>query len=262
MADKKNILARRPGLRLLLRFSLVVVACAVVGGSFWWVAMALFSGNPNFTLRVVVVRSKGWWGGRSAKVEEVIGVESGKTNVFEVDLRKAKRALEKEASIRRASVSRVLPDILVVDITERTPKAFLYWRDGRKVVDGEGVVMLSNECSAISPNLPVLTGFRASREELFPGARIVSLGAALRLLEGLSRSAPRLMVRKVVLGNPSFFKVLAHYPGMTGEFELYLDRKRLAGKLANLDRVLRGVVSERPNARTVDMRYNGQAVAR
>ena len=262
MGDKKNIFARRPGLRLLLRFSLVVVACAAVGGSFWWVSTALFSGNPNLVVHRIFVRSKGWWRGRHAKVADVIGVEPGKTNIFSVDLRGARQALEKEASIRSAVVSRVLPDILAVDIVERTPKAFLYRRSSRKVVAGDGVVMLASECSMVSPTLPVLTGFRAGREELLPGAKLASVMSALRLLEGLRHSAPRLMVGKVVLASPSYFKVLARYPGMRGEFDLYLDRKTLGGKLANLDRVLRGVVSERPSAKMVDMRYNGQAVVK
>jgi hypothetical protein len=135
MALKKNSVLKRSGVRLGLKVAAVLLAVAAVVALFWGVSRALFQDNPNLVLKRIVVRSGGWWRGKSSKVAEIARLNPGTQNIFEVDLSDTRRLVESDPSVRSASVSRVLPDILVVDIVARIPRAFVHLQGNGKVFD-------------------------------------------------------------------------------------------------------------------------------
>jgi len=260
MALKKNSVLKRSGVRLGLKVAAVLLAVAAVVALFWGVSRSLFQDNPNLVLKRIIVRSGGWWRGKSSEVAEIARLNPGTQNIFEVDLSDTRRLVESEPSVRSARVSRVLPDILVVDIVARIPRAFVHFQGNGKVLDEDCVVM--DGCVDVPSTLPVVTGFRSGKNDLLPGNVVLSARPALDLLKRLSESVPGLEVRRVSLGNPDYFALRVRYPGMSREFDLYLDRRKLAGKLAKLGDVLKKSAGMRPGAKVVDMRCDGQAVVR
>jgi len=247
---------------LALKVSGIVFALAAVGALFWWVHHALFQGNPNLTLKKVVVRSVGWWRGRSDDVARIARLKPGDQNIFSIDLSKVRSDVLAKPSVKSVRVSRILPDILVVDIVERVPRAFVYFQGNAEVLDDDCVVMTTDECVDVSPRLPVVTGFRAGKDDLLPGRVAKAALPAVELLDDLADHYPDLEVRRVSLSNPEYFALRAFYPGIRGEFDLYLDRAKLSSKLVKLGGVLSNTAKLRPNAKVVDMRCDSQAVVK
>lgn len=83
-----------------------------------------------------------------------------------VDLDKVRGQLLKYGWIKDARVSRRLPDTLVVDIVERTPKAI--WQQNQKLslIDDSGTVLEALDPSKPAPELPLLIGKDANRETM------------------------------------------------------------------------------------------------
>ena len=81
-----------------------------------------------------------------------------------VDLEKIRDQLLQYGWIKDARVSRRLPDTLVVDIVERTPKAI--WQHNQKLslIDDSGVILEALKPDQPAPELPLLIGKDANLE--------------------------------------------------------------------------------------------------
>jgi len=257
---KKSGMSRRPGARLTLKVLGVFLGIAAFFALVWLTHRALFQGNPNLTLKTVVVRSAGWWRGRTDAVSRIARLKPGDQNIFSVDLAKVREAVLAEPSVKDVKVSRILPDILVVDIVERVPRAFLYVKGNAQVLDDDCVVMTTDQCVDVPSTLPVVTGFRAKKDDALPGRVVKAARPAIDLLDRLMDIYPDLEVRRVSLSNPDYFDLRVFYPGIKSELTLYLDRGKLASKLSKLGGVLSQTAKLRPDAQVVDMRCDGQVV--
>lgn len=95
------------------------------------------------------------------EVAERLGIRRGMP-VFAVDLKAARARLAEAAWVRKAVLSRRLPGVIAVDITERAPAA-LWQRDKRiSVIDAEGAV-LTDEIEPYGA-LPLVAGRGAETE--------------------------------------------------------------------------------------------------
>ena len=85
--------------------------------------------------------------------------------VFRLSLEAARRRVEAIAWVRRAALMRILPNRLVVHVTERTPVAFANLGGHVSLVDSDGVVLEKPESASF--DLPIITGLDslASMEE-------------------------------------------------------------------------------------------------
>lgn len=63
------------------------------------------------------------------------------TSVLRIPLDERRQALEEIPWVEQASVQRVLPNRIRVEIVERTPVAFLRWGNDLALVDGHGVIL-------------------------------------------------------------------------------------------------------------------------
>ena len=120
MATKrKTNITKKPGFRLGMIASGIMIILALIVLSLWFTSKSLFDRNDHFILRNVIVRSGGWWKSRSGEVSSVLKIKPGETNLFSLDLANMRKVLEAEPSISKVSISRFLPDTLAVDIERR-----------------------------------------------------------------------------------------------------------------------------------------------
>ena len=121
-------------------------------------------------------------------VRQVIDLPASSTpNVFRVDTQKMERALASLPAIARADVAVVLPDAMVIEITERTPTFLLSTPAGSFVVSSDGYVLdaLPSQSPDAQVDLPAVRDGRVQFAiPLQVGGRLddISLDAALRLL--------------------------------------------------------------------------------
>lgn len=96
--------------------------------------------------------------------------ELANSGFFSVDVRAVKQAAEKLAWVDRASVRRVWPNVLQIEIIEQVPLA--KWKDGR-VVNRRGEVIDVEDGSQLSA-LPVFSGPEGSSEMLAKRFQVMS----------------------------------------------------------------------------------------
>lgn len=94
-----------------------------------------------FDVKEIDVR--GGEGVKTETVEKIVRAETEKTGVWKADLNAVKEEVEEITAVKSATVSRVLPDGIRVDITERIPKAVVridggdFWADEDAIILGE-----------------------------------------------------------------------------------------------------------------------------
>jgi cell division protein FtsQ len=139
------------------------------------------------------------------QVMEVFAADLGR-NIFLVPLAERRRRLEAIPWVESASVMRLLPDRLRVDVTERTPVAFVRMGSRISLIDRNGVVMELPRSRKYS--FPVLKGMSESEPLSARAARMQIYSALMRELdsEGAHYSQD---ISEVDVSDPEDVKVVA-----------------------------------------------------
>lgn len=74
-------------------------------------------------------------------IRRIVASEVEKPGVWNADLANIRVKIEKFPYVKAASVSRMLPAGIRVDVTERTPAAVVHLRSGDFLIDGEGAIL-------------------------------------------------------------------------------------------------------------------------
>lgn len=188
----------------------------------------------------------------------VFGADIGR-NVFYVPLSERRGQLEQIPWVERATVMRILPDQLRVEVKERTPVAFARLGNQIKLVDAAGVIldMPPAMMAARHFSFPVVTGIE-------PGDPLSTRAARMQLYErfmkGLDSGGQRLsqQVSEVDLSDPEDVRV--RVPVKSSDLLLHFGDKDFLARY----RVFESHVSEweqqYPQLAAVDLRYNGEVV--
>ena len=95
-------------------------------------------------------------------IKSAIGAPYG-TALMALSLPEIKHNLEQLGWVKSASVSRIYPDAIAIDIDERRPLALLQTTAGHRLIDEVGHVIFGAKASAFS-HLPVLSGEGAAEQ--------------------------------------------------------------------------------------------------
>ena len=176
MTEQKRVNVHRTGIMFVAIALLVAIAAAT------WFAVAkaqevFFSQNLRYTIKTLDIQSDGHLV-TPALVKEWTGLRTG-MNLFEVNVAKTRRLLQKVPMVRTVSVTRRLPDTLEIRLSERAPIARVKRRDsGYLGVDREGYFF---SLTATGQTLPIIVSYHGTTVE--PGGCIK--GQAMRALEVL-----------------------------------------------------------------------------
>jgi len=152
--------------------------CLLIWFGLLFMGKVLFSNNDAFVIKKVDIKGSAMI--TENLVREYTQVREG-MNLFQVDIGRIRSDfLRRAPSVKSMEISRILPDTLNMEITERMPLARLGWR-GPLVVDRKGVVFV---VKGRSSHLPVISGYQGAGPR--PGARL--RGIALAALEVLDVS--------------------------------------------------------------------------
>ena len=117
-----------------------------------------------------------------AQVLEVMGGDIGR-NVFFVPLDERKKQLEEIPWVESATVMRLLPDRIRIQVKERTPVAFVQLGSKIELIDAGGVLMDLPPKSQSKYSFPVITGAGDSEPLSTRAARMRIYNALLRDLD-------------------------------------------------------------------------------
>jgi len=192
------------------------------------------------------------------QVMEVAGADVGR-NIFHVPLDERKHQLEQIPWVETATVMRILPNRIFVQVRERVPVAFVQIGSRISLIDAQGVVMGMPANRQAKFSFPVIHGMTGS-EPL--SSRAAAMKLYSRMAQDLDSGADgaRYMhqLSEVDLSDPEDVKVTASEGGATLLIHLgssdFLPRYKLY-----LDHVVEWR-NQYPNLQSVDLRYEGQVV--
>ncbi|MBZ6378901.1 hypothetical protein B5C34_10500 [Pacificimonas flava] len=190
-ARRKAAKPRRGANPFVLPGVLILLAVGALGAAWLyqlptklWYAAANIVGSAGFEVRDVDVRGAE----HLQKLPVYTAALDGASNsMLLVDLDTVRSRLEALPWIRSASVGRVLPDRLVIDIEEREPAAIWQNEERHRLIDREGHVLQTSGLEAYS-GLPLIVDDGADREagrlldllEDYPAVREMLLAATWR----------------------------------------------------------------------------------
>ena len=192
------------------------------------------------------------------------GIEAG-ADLFDVDLDRLAKRLDRLAWVREARVVRKPPDRLIVHLEERRRFAWVDWRGIQYGLDREGVLLPPERMPAESIedlDLPVLrvSSLVAPGDTVRVGQAVTD-STTLRLLTWLrqaSEQAPELApeISQVADLDGSSIRLRLVADGL----EVRIPVDQVGRRMAILRGVLKRVYREFPNPGYVDLRFAGQAI--
>ena len=192
------------------------------------------------------------------QVLEVMGADIGR-NVFFVPLADRKKQLEDIPWVESASVMRLLPDRLRVEIKERTPLAFAQIGSRVALIDASGVVMDMPPTRQTHYSFPVITGMQEAEPLSTRAARMKIYAALIRDLDSEGGNYSQAL-SEVDLSDPEDVKIIV--PDAEGAVLVHMGAsdflRRYKTFLAHVGEWRQQVPGQKLDS--VDLRYEGQII--
>jgi cell division protein FtsQ len=180
-------------------------------------------------------------------------------NIFRVSLAERQADLERLPWVAHATVMRLLPDVLRVQITERTPVAFV--RQGSQIglVDASGVLLDMPADAAGDPHysFPVLTGLSAGEADSDRSAKMEVYEQFMRDLDGAGQHLTD-SVSEVDVADPEDVKALI--TSGSSDILVHFGQDKFLSRYQEFEQHLAEWKQQYPKLATADMRYEGQIV--
>lgn len=254
--SKKNAAPQRGRSRRFIIFVLLLILLLFLIGGFICLLVklpeVLMTGNPRFTIKRIEVTSSGYWQGKDKELASRAGIAIN-SNIFTVDPGKLRRRILGIQNVDSCDVLRVLPDTLVLNLTERVPRAQLFSYRSNIVVDEYGKQFKRSESSAGSRRLPIIYGLRAANvsEQLSP---------ALALIMTTIKDYPDISVEAISVSNPNRLTVTLLYRGRERCAAIFPIRKDYRFLLNTLQSSILKAIPGNIGRKIFDLQYSGRVV--
>lgn len=191
-------------------------------------------------------------------IRAVFAADEGES-VFRVPLIERRRKMEEIKWVRRASVSRVWPNMLDVRLEERVPVAFVQLDSGRRRDSGGRVSLIDaeGELLPVAPgldSLPLLTGISEEQQAAARAARVVLMGKVLRALGDLGKP-----VSEIDVCREDNIKVV--YPIDGRAVTLSLGNEQFRGRLERFLHYYPEIQKKMPGVAALDLRLPDRITA-
>lgn len=210
--------------------------------------------DPQFTFsrdRAQALQIDGLQYASRSKVNRVFAPDF-EHSIFAIPLAERRRRLLAVDWVDDASISRIWPDRVIVQIRERKPVAFVFFRAGVLLIDGHGVLLEPPPQAQFT--FPVLSGIRESETE---GQRRERVRCLLRVQEDLGSSFQD--VSEVNAADPDNIRIVTQVKN--GTAELILGDHNFAARYRNFIKHFAEMQRNSPGVRTFDLRLDDRIMA-
>jgi cell division protein FtsQ len=188
----------------------------------------------------------------------VFGGDLGRS-IFSVPLRERQRELQEQPWVAQASVMRLLPNRLRVDVVERTPVAFARVGKTVELVDGEGTLLQLDPATLAARHysFPVVTGLAPTDP---PAARAVRMALYTKLVAELGEGGTALnsLLSEVDLTDAENVRVSV--PAEGRDLRLDMGEGEFLARFESFRAHLPEWRQQYPELSEVDLRYDRQVV--
>jgi cell division protein FtsQ len=261
LRGQKRVPVRRGALprKTADRVKLLLIVLLVLG-AIGLIAVTLYRyGTQSWRFRIDSSDNIEIYGNRNvsrAQVLEAIGGDIER-NIFFISVADQKKQLESIPWIESASVMRLLPNRLRIDLRERTPVAFVAMNGRIALIDAHGVIMDMPAGAQSSFSFPVIVGASDNEPLSTRAARMKIYTDLIKQLDSTGANYSR-DLSEVDVNNPDDVKatvadpkgaVLIHLrsPNFLGPFQVYVAH-------------VQEWRSQFPRLDSVDLRYDGQVI--
>ncbi|KAA6459024.1 FtsQ-type POTRA domain-containing protein [Acidobacteria bacterium AB60] len=193
-----------------------------------------------------------------AELLPVFGEDIGK-NIFFIHLSERRKQLEQIPWVQRATVMRLLPDQLRVNIIERTPVAFV--RQGQHIglVDEDGVLLTMPPARMTQRHysFPVVTGIDARDPQVSRRARMAVYQQLVRELDSTGQRFSE-QISEIDLTDPEDARVLM--PEQGADILAHLGNDQFLVRYQRYKAHIAEWRQQYPRLAAVDLRYDQQVV--
>ena len=250
-------LTRSVGGRIVLGVvALAMLAAGTVAGA--WVRSYLMH-DPRFVLATTDdIQITGAEYLTRGQILSVFGADLER-NIFRVSLAERKADLERLPWVAHATVMRLLPNVLRVQITELTPVAFV--RQGSQIglVDATGVLLDMPAAAAGDPHysFPVLTGLSADEAATERATKMEVYEQFMKELDGSGQHLTN-SVSEVDVADPEDVKALI--TSGSSDILVHFGQEDFLKRYQEFEQHLVEWKQQYPKLASADMRYEGQIV--
>jgi cell division protein FtsQ len=250
---RRGPLARKTANRVKIAVKLSIVA-GILGS-----AVAVAYGYGAHAARFLIdssddIEISGVRNASRVQVMDIAGADIGR-NVFFVPLDERQAQLEKIPWVESATVMRLLPNHIAVDIAERTPVAFVEMGAKINLIDAGGVVLGAPANRQTRYSFPVIHGI-AETEPLSSRAAVMKIYN--RLISDLDADGYTRQLSEVDLSDPNDVKATVSDSG--GMVVLHLGDSDFRDRYKLYAAHIGEWRQQFPKVQSVDLRYEGQIV--
>jgi cell division septal protein FtsQ len=235
----------------------VIILLCLSLGSVVYVTLDFLLRSPKFDLAIREIR-----GLQNVPENQILmkvrAVEEQNKNVISMDLDAIRRSLELIPWIRSVVVRRVLPDKLIIEVTERVPIAFARVDHSTFLVDDQGILLESDSEYPHEFDFPVITGLEAGveREALVRNKKRVTLFQ--ELIQALDGNGAGLSkdLSEVHLQDPGSLAVLLNDDSVL----VILGAEQLDQRFRRYLGMSSQIKQKCPQVDTVDLRFQDQVI--
>ncbi len=225
-------------------------AAALLGFAAWYATRA-----PEFALvgaDSVILRGNHYV--QPADVANALGV-GAQPNIFRISLGQARSDIESIPWVRSATLRRVYPNRLLVEITERKPVAYVNLQGALELVDVEGVIL--DKPVQGSFDFPVITGIDLEMSAADRKARLALFNRFAQELNAQVLGAGWLVSEVDLSDDEDLVAVLAQG---RQTIKVHFGNQDFGERFRTLVALLPEVQKTTPDIDSVDVRYRGQLV--
>ena len=191
-----------------------------------------------------------------AQVLDAIGVDIER-NIFFVSVADQKKQLEAIPWIQSASVMRLLPNRLRIDLHERTPVAFAEVNGRIALIDAHGVIMDMPPGAQSMFSFPVIVGMSDNDPLSTRAARMKIYGDLIKQLDSTGANYSH-ELSEVDVSNPDDVKATVADP--KGAVRMHLRAPNFLGPYQLYIAHVQEWRTQFPRLDSVDLRFNGQVI--
>ena len=180
-------------------------------------AIILFLLSSVFNITDIVVENN-----KKISEQEIVNLSGlvKNENMFKITNKKIKEGIKQNPYIEDVVITRELSGKVKLKVIERTPTYMIKFANGYAYINNQGYIL---EISEEALQLPIITGFKTSSEEIKAGNRLVvddlkELENVIKIMETAKNTSIADIITEIDISNSNNYKLVIASEGKTVQF--------------------------------------------
>lgn len=180
-------------------------------------AIILFLLSSVFNITYIVVENN-----KKISEQEIVNLSGlvKNENMFKTTNKKIKEGIKQNPYIEDVVITRELSGKVKLKVIERTPTYMIKFANGYAYINNQGYIL---EISEEALQLPIITGFKTSSEEIKAGNRLVvddlkELENVIKIMETAKNTSIADIITEIDISNSNNYKLVIASEGKTVQF--------------------------------------------